>query len=230
MKSDKKILAGKVKQAVILAGGVNSRMLPISKIIPKIMLPLGRKLAIEYLIEECLNSGISYIYIVVGGKDSLIEKYFKPNLEIATCLQKRNKIEALKRLEEIESLSKYLKFIIQDNPQGEADALISFVEKCNYSGPLAVLLGDMVIDQNKMPVLKQLLNKPVDGKHLLLSDGRLVLTKKGIELCKERYGINKRLDIRIMDLFKNSEKVFYDVEGREIKLGSLEDYEKNFSL
>lgn len=225
-----KNLNEEIKDAVILAGGINSRMMPMSKVIPKVMLPVGRKPAIEYLINECLSSGIKNIYIVVREKGSLIEKYFKVDKKLRNLLKKRNKKEALKKLKKVESMGKYLNFVVQKNPHGEADALLTCIKKYNLNNSLAILLGDMVIGLNDNPAIKQLISKHTKDKCLTFSDGRLVLTKNGTNLYKERFKAKNKLDIRIMDLFEDKEKEFCDVEGREIKLGSPEDYEINFSL
>jgi UTP--glucose-1-phosphate uridylyltransferase len=70
----------KIKKAVILAGGLNTRLYPWSKVIPKAILPLGRKVAIQYLIEECISSGIEEIYVVVRERNFIIKKYFTPDI------------------------------------------------------------------------------------------------------------------------------------------------------
>ena len=71
----------KVTKAVIPAAGLGTRMLPISKSVPKEMLPIVDKPAIQYLVEEAVASGITDILIVTGRNKEAIENHFDHSLE-----------------------------------------------------------------------------------------------------------------------------------------------------
>ena len=73
----------KVKKAVILAAGFGTRVLPASKAIPKEMLNIVDKPAIQYIVEEVINSGITEILIVLSRGKQEVEDHFdrKPDLE-----------------------------------------------------------------------------------------------------------------------------------------------------
>lgn len=68
-----------VKRAVILAGGFGTRFLPFTKAIPKPMLPIVDTPAIEFVVREALDSGITEILIVVGANGTTIQNHFSPN-------------------------------------------------------------------------------------------------------------------------------------------------------
>jgi len=212
-----------VKKAIILAGGLNSRMMPWSKVIPKALLPVGKKLAIQYLVEECLASNLEKIYIVVS-KNSLIKKYFTPNPELLNLLKKYHKEEALKKLEKIEAQRKYLKFIEQPEPLGEAHAFLC-AKKYIGDEPVAVLLGDTIYYESKIPAIKQMMQMPRNHKLLILGDGRMILTPEAIKLFEKKYQAKKnKIDLRIMDVFKPEEITFFNIDAAKIELGTFEEY------
>ncbi len=68
-----------ISKAVIPAAGIGSRLLPLTKAIPKEMLPVGDKPVIEHTVRELVSSGITDITIVVSGGKSLIQEHFRPN-------------------------------------------------------------------------------------------------------------------------------------------------------
>lgn len=214
-----------IKKAVILAGGINSRMMPWSKIIPKALLPVGKKLAIQYLIEECLLCGLSEIYIVVNSKDTSIKKFFTPDPILNNFLEKQGKKEALAKLAKIESLSKYLKFINQPEPLGETNAFLC-AKKFIKNEPVAVLLGDIIYCNSTIPALKQIMREEIKDKLLILDDGRIILTPIAMSLLEKRYQVQKdKVDSKIVDLFKQKEINFFTINAVRIELGLFEKYD-----
>lgn len=213
-----------IKKAVILAGGLNSRMMPWSKVIPKALLPVGKKLAIQYLVEECLASGIEKIYIVIDSKSSLIKKYFTPDPRLSDLLKKHGKDEALKKIEKIESLRRYLRFVEQDEPLGEAHAFLC-ARKYIINEPVIVLLGDTIYYESKTPAMKQIMQMPRNHKLLILGDGRMILTPEAIALFEKKYQAKKnKIDLRIMDVFRPEEITFFNIDAAKIELGTFEEY------
>ena len=73
----------KVKKAVILAAGLGTRMLPATKSVPKELFPIVDKPALQYIVEELVNSGIEHIMIIISRGKTLIEDHFdvSPELE-----------------------------------------------------------------------------------------------------------------------------------------------------
>ena len=72
----------KVKKAVILAAGLGTRMLPATKSVPKELSPIVDKPALQYLVEECVKSGIEDIMIVISRGKTLIEDHFDRSPEL----------------------------------------------------------------------------------------------------------------------------------------------------
>jgi len=143
-----------ITKAIILAAGLGTRMLPITKSIPKALLPVGKKPVIQYLVEEVVNSGIDQIILVTRGKEKIVENYFKPSTELEKFLIKAKKNKLAKTIQKISSLAKF-NIVKQRVPRGDGQALLltkHLIEK----GPVAVLFEDDLVF-SKTPCLKQLL-------------------------------------------------------------------------
>ena len=87
-----------ITKAVLLCGGLATRLLPITKSIPKEMLPILNRPAIDYCIEDLKNNGITDILIVLGRNKETLETYFDRNIELENRLLAENKTEYLEKI------------------------------------------------------------------------------------------------------------------------------------
>lgn len=94
-------------QVVILAAGQGTRMLPITKTIPKEMLPVGSKPVIHHIVEGLSKSGIRDMMIVSSPSKQVLDDYFRPNEVLEEMLRSKWKSDALRALQEIESLGQF---------------------------------------------------------------------------------------------------------------------------
>ncbi len=133
----------KIKKAVIPAAGLGTRVLPASKAIPKEMLPIVDKPAIQYIVEEAVKSGITDILIITNRGKGAIEDHFDHSFELETMLNKKGKTEVEKQLGEIASLANIF-FIRQKETKGLGHAVLC-AEEFIGNDPFAVLYGDDVI-------------------------------------------------------------------------------------
>lgn len=148
----------KIKKAVILAGGFGTRFLPITKSIPKEMLPIVDRPVIDYIVDECLQSGIEEIYIISNNKKSSLKNYFEDNYSLNKHLKKHDKEHDLKIVKNLDNL-KGIK-IFEENVndlKGDGYAL-KRIRKYMKDEPFALLNGDDLMYCEEIPVLKQLIN------------------------------------------------------------------------
>ncbi|UKI14303.1 MAG: NTP transferase domain-containing protein [Clostridiales bacterium] len=133
----------KVRKAVIPAAGHGTRFMPITKSVPKEMLVLVDKPAIHYIVEECAESGIEEVAIIVSRGKEAIERYFTP---------------ALNDTPELKALLKKIKitFITQETLNGTGGAIL-LTKDFVGDEPFAVLFGDDVV-VNDVPCIKQLID------------------------------------------------------------------------
>ncbi|MFD2305635.1 UTP--glucose-1-phosphate uridylyltransferase GalU [Enterococcus termitis] len=144
-----------VRKAIIPAAGLGTRFLPATKAIAKEMLPIVDKPAIQFIVEEALESGIEDILIVTGKGKKPIEDHFDANAELEGMLRNKEKHELLKIVEDTTNVN--LHFIRQSYPRGLGDAVLqakSFVG----NEPFVVMLGDDIA-KDEVPLTKQLINQ-----------------------------------------------------------------------
>lgn len=129
----------KIKKAIIPAAGYGTRFLPITKGVPKEMLPIVDKPAIQYIVEEVIDAGINDIVIVVNNGKQAIKNYFGYS-EVYDNLKNR---ELLRSVDRINDLAK-IRFVLQEPMRGNGDAVL--VAKKEMDGePFAVVFGDDVV-------------------------------------------------------------------------------------
>jgi UTP--glucose-1-phosphate uridylyltransferase len=144
-----------IRKAIIPAAGLGTRFLPATKAQPKEMLPIIDKPAIQYIVEEAVESGIEDILIVTGRNKRAIEDHFDRSIELELFLSEKEKWQTLREVQNISNLVD-IHFIRQKEPKGLGHAIYcarSFVG----NEPFAVLLGDDII-WNPQPALKQLID------------------------------------------------------------------------
>ncbi len=136
-------MAQKVRKAVIPAAGLGTRVLPISKAMPKEMLPIVDKPAIQYIVEEAVASGIEDILIITNRGKGIIEDHFDHVTELEGRLAAAGRTETLDELNRITSLAN-IYFIRQKETRGLGHA-VNCARSFVGNEPFAVLYGDDVI-------------------------------------------------------------------------------------
>ncbi len=144
-----------IKKVVILTAGLGTRFLPMTKAVPKPMLPVLDKPVIQYLVEEALHSGIQEIIIVTGMGKRVIEEHFDHSYELEHELRSRGKLDLLENMELIEKKARFV-YLRQENARGDGHALLCAKEVLGEE-PFAVLFGDDLVDGPR-PALRQLLD------------------------------------------------------------------------
>ena len=143
----------KIKKAVIPAAGLGTRVLPASKAIPKEMLPIVDKPAIQYIVEEAVSAGITDILIITNRGKGAIEDHFDHSLELENELSKKGKEEALEEVTSVTGLAN-IYFLRQKETRGLGHAVLCAKEFVGNE-PFAVLYGDDVIIGDT-PAIKEL--------------------------------------------------------------------------
>lgn len=133
----------KIRKAIIPAAGLGTRVLPASKALPKEMLPIVDKPAIQYIVEEAVNAGITDILIITNRGKGVIEDHFDYSIELEAMLEKRGNTEMLKSLKGVAELAN-IYYIRQKVTRGLGDAVLRAREFVGDE-PFAVLYGDDVI-------------------------------------------------------------------------------------
>ena len=145
-----------ITKAIIPAAGLGTRVLPASKAVPKEMLPIVDKPAIQYIVEEAVASGITDILIITNRGKGVIEDHFDHSFELEHLLATRGgKDDVLSELKSVAKMAN-IYFIRQKEAKGLGHAVLcakSFVK----DEPFAVMYGDDVIINDENPVVGQVI-------------------------------------------------------------------------
>ena len=133
----------KVKKAVIPAAGLGTRVLPASKSMPKEMLPIVDKPAIQYIVEEVAAAGIEDILIITNRGKGIIEDHFDHSIELEERLAASGKTEMLDEVQRLSHLAN-IHYIRQRETKGLGHA-VACARAFVGNEPFAVLYGDDVI-------------------------------------------------------------------------------------
>ena len=140
----------KITKAVIPVAGSGVRLHPITKVIPKTMIPIGNKPVLQYIIEEGIEAGIKEFIIIINENQQMIRDYFNTEFDVIKSkdiLELNNLVRELK-----------LSFVIQPQQKGLADALL-YVENIIGDDDFALMLGDdLIMHSNKSYGISNLIN------------------------------------------------------------------------
>jgi UTP--glucose-1-phosphate uridylyltransferase len=148
-------MSKQVRKAVFPAGGLGTRFLPATKVIPKEMLALVDKPIIQYGVEEAIASGIEHVIIVTGRGKGAMEDHFDHSFELNATLERKGKHELLAVSRGVSSLAR-ISYVRQKEPLGLGHAVLCAKELVGNE-PFAVILPDDVIDA-EIPCLKQMID------------------------------------------------------------------------
>ena len=142
-----RIIMKKITHAIIPCAGFGTRMLPLSKAVPKELLPLGNRPSIAYVIDEAIQAGIKTIVLVNHAQKSAIENYFDINSELDTQLRSKGKNELADSLNFLPDDVRIIS-VRQGRPLGLGHAVLQGRAVVG-DNPFAVLLPDVVLDPFK---------------------------------------------------------------------------------
>jgi UTP--glucose-1-phosphate uridylyltransferase len=145
----------KIRKAVIVAAGLGTRMLPASKVIPKEILPVVDKPALQLVVEEAVASGIEEIVLVLSPNRTIGLEHFQPARELERYLEQRGKHDILESLRQTSRLARFTA-AWQHEPLGLGHAVLQAREAIGDQ-PFALMLPDDIFDSER-PCLQQLLD------------------------------------------------------------------------
>lgn len=149
-------MSKRIRKAVIPAAGLGTRFLPATKAQPKEMLTIVDKPTIQYIIEECVASGIEEVLVITGRNKESIENHFDRSVELEMELEKSKKYETLEMVRNISEMIN-IYYVRQKEPRGLGHA-INCAKTFIGDEPFAVLLGDDIVYNPEKPCLKQLID------------------------------------------------------------------------
>ena len=143
-----------ITKAVIPAAGLGTRFLPATKAMPKEMLPVVDKPAIQYVVEEAVAAGLTDVLMITGRNKSALENHFDRVGELEATLLMKGDIERLRKVNYATELAE-VHYVRQGDPKGLGHAVLRARMHVGHE-PFAVLLGDDIIDERDVLLSRML--------------------------------------------------------------------------
>ena len=137
-----------IKQAIIPLAGLGTRLLPLTSVFAKELLPINGKPGIEYILDECIDAGIKEVIFIISKKKMMIKKYFYNDKFYKDIIKKKNDQNIIKEYKKILKYKKMIKFVFQDKPLGTGDAVLKTKKLIKDKFFLMLLPDDLIIKKN----------------------------------------------------------------------------------
>ena len=137
-----------IKQAIIPLAGLGTRLLPLTSVFAKELLPINGKPGIEHILDECIESGIKEIIFIISKKKEIIKKYFYNDKFYKTLIKKKRDPRILNEYKKLQKYKKMIKFVYQNKPLGTGDAVLKTKNLIKDRYFLMLLPDDLIVKKN----------------------------------------------------------------------------------
>jgi UTP--glucose-1-phosphate uridylyltransferase len=137
-----------IKQAIIPLAGLGTRLLPLTSVFAKELLPINGKPGIEYILDECIDAGIKEVIFIISKKKIMIKKYFNNDKFYKDIIKRKKDPRIIKEYKKILKYKKMIKFVFQNKPLGTGDAVLKNKKFIKNKYFLMLLPDDLIIKKN----------------------------------------------------------------------------------
>ena len=137
-----------IKQAIIPLAGLGTRLLPLTSVFPKELLPINGKPGIEYILDECIDAGIKEVIFIISNKKKMIKTYFYNDNFYKKIIKKKEDKRIKEEYKKILKYKKMIKFVYQNKPLGTGDAVLKTKKFIKHNFFLMLLPDDLIIKRN----------------------------------------------------------------------------------
>ena len=200
-----------IKQAIIPLAGLGTRMLPLTSVIPKELMPINGKPNLEYILEECLAAGIKEFIFIVSKNKLSIKKYFFNDNFYKKIIKKKKDKRIIQEYKKLKKYQKMIKFVYQNSPKGTGDAVLKCERLIKNKFFLMLLPDDLIINRN--------CSKEMIKLHKI-TKGSVIATKRVQRKTVSRWGI---LSI------KNKKKGYFQIKD-VVEKPNIKKAPSNFAI
>jgi len=137
-----------IRQAIIPLAGLGTRLLPLTSVFAKELLPINGKPGIEYILDECIEAGIKEIVFIISKKKEIIKKYFYNDGFYKKIIKSKKDPRIINEYKKIRKYKKMIKFVYQNIPKGTGDAVLRTKKIIKDKYFLMLLPDDLIIKRN----------------------------------------------------------------------------------
>jgi UTP--glucose-1-phosphate uridylyltransferase len=184
-----------IKQAIIPLAGLGTRLLPLTSVFPKELLPINGKPGIEYILDECIEAGIEEIIFIISKKKEIIKNYFYNDKFYEKIIKKKKDARIIKEYKKILKYKKMIKFVYQNKPLGTGDAILKTKKIIKDNFFLMLLPDDLIVRNNCSKSMISIHNKYKSSVMASLNVNKKTVSRWGIykpgkKINKNNYLIN----------------------------------------
>ncbi len=177
-----------IKQAIIPLAGLGTRLLPLTSVFPKELLPINGKPGLEYILDECIDAGVKEIIFIISNKKKLIKKYFYNDFFYKKILKQKKDKRLNNEYKKILKFKKKIKFVYQNKPLGTGDAVLKTKNLIKGSHFLMLFPDDLIMKKNCSKSMISIHNKHKCSVMASIKVKKEQVSRWGI------YSIKKKLD------------------------------------
>jgi len=177
-----------IKQAIIPLAGLGTRLLPLTSVFAKELLPINGKPGIEYILDECIDAGIKEIIFIISEKKKMIKNYFYNDSFYKKIIKKKKDTRILNEYKKILRYKKMIKFVYQNKPLGTGNAVLKTKNLIKDKYFLMLLPDDLIIKNNCSKSMIKVHNRYKASVMASLSVNKNTVSRWGI------YKLSKKLD------------------------------------
>jgi|TARA_B110000438_G_scaffold302991_1_gene362615 UTP--glucose-1-phosphate uridylyltransferase len=200
-----------IKQAIIPLAGLGTRMLPLTSVMPKELLPINGKPNLEYIMEECIQAGIKQFIFIISRNKMSIKKYFFNDNFYKKILLKKNDKRIKNEFIKLKKYQKMIKFVYQNKPKGTGDAILKCKKYLKNKYFLMLFPDDLILKKNCSIEMIKLHQK---------TKSSIIATKTVKKKTVSRWGI---LSV------KNKKKNYFEITN-VVEKPSLAKAESNYAI
>ena len=176
-----------IKQAIIPLAGLGTRMLPLTSVMAKELLPINGKPNLEYIIEECIGAGIKEFIFIISKKKQDIKKYFYQDKLYLKVFRKNKNQRIKKEFLKLKKYRKMIKFVYQNKPKGTGDAILKCRKYIKNDYFLMLLPDDLIIKKNCSKAMISIHNKKKCSVMASMKVNKKTVNRWGIFSKKKKY-------------------------------------------
>ena len=177
-----------IKQAIIPLAGLGTRLLPLTSVFAKELLPINGKPGIEYILDECIDAGIKEIIFIISEKKKMIRNYFYNDKFYKDIIKKKKDPRIIKEYKKILRYKKMIKFVYQNKPKGTGDAVLKTKKYIKNNFFLMLLPDDLIINKNCSKSMINIHNRYNSSVMASMNVSKKTVSRWGI------YKLGKKID------------------------------------
>ena len=177
-----------IKQAIIPLAGLGTRLLPLTSVFAKELLPINGKPGIQYILDECIEAGIKEVVFIISKKKQMIKNYFYNDSFYKKIINKKKDPRIIKEYKQILKYKKMIKFVYQNKPLGTGDAVLKTKKYIKDKFFLMLLPDDLIIKKNCSKSMINIHRRYKSSVVASMNVNKKTVSRWGI------FKINKKLD------------------------------------